>query len=819
MELIDALNRGRSGDAVLFCGAGFTASCLGYEFDGTLGVGAHLLELFNREILKESGKSGFRQLPSAASRYKQIAGESGLMALLKSRFTLSNVTQDMSDIVKYPWGRIYTTNYDNGIELACSRASKRVVPFNNVDDPTEAIPSSAVIHLHGFAERWDIHNFSASCILDAASYAQLPSVGKWLEHLRIDLERASAVVFVGFSASDFHLNQVFFNASGLRDKAVFVNRPTAEIDPDAEILQSQYGRPLYIGIEGLSAGIRAASASPEPAPLSLASFRKFTPSRPASTLPGVQSIQDLLTMGITDQAQTARDVSTAASDYHVHRDALSWFENQLNSNGRIFLLSGEVCDGKSIVIEDLAQKISTDRPVFWLGIAYDDLLDEVARILDRHTDAVLVVENCFQLRAERLNLLAKAFEGGNGLLLLTARSIAADAETGKIKSLKPLSSFREYRLSSLSDGEIFALEQLVDQFGGFAHLGSMTRQDRERYIQNRCNRSLPAVLLDILKSKHVKDRYREQINCVDPKGTGAFNLLVGSLFLKHIGDPPPAAFVSEVFSTDVGDVIARANTGNGSFHLLRIKRGIVETVPAIGASLILREFFEDADIVTSVVQMLENMARRQIRSTEYERYAFGQLMRYSRLVTVVTDEIQIERFFDHISKIGYFRGEPLFWLQWHMAKAAAGRFADAERLLDRGYAEAGNWERTRRTPYNRKQLDDRKAKFLLLRASKTERSSADLFRDFRTACEIVERLLRDTEVTHHPFETLDQISQLLGEKSAALAPESRKIVLLNCQKLLNLAERRSSDVAEGYQLQTASRALALSKGRVSQFAS
>jgi hypothetical protein len=818
MDLAELLSRGRSGDAILFCGAGFTASSLGYDFDGTLGVGAHLLDLLNCEITRKGENGSFRQLPNAASKYKQLAGEHGLMTLLKSRFTLSNVTQDMSDVIKYPWARIYTTNFDNGIELASDRVPKRLVPFNNTDEPTEAITTPSVIHLHGFAERWDIHNFNTSCILDTASYAQLPSVGKWLEYLRIDLERASAVVFVGFSANDFHLNQIFFNASGLREKAVFVNRPTSMIDPDAEMQQIQYGRPLYIGVDGLAAAIRTAVALPEAAPLSLASFRKFDPVRPSSKLPSVQSIQDLLTLGVPDREQAARDVSIRSSSYHVCRDTLTWVENHFENGARVFLLSGEVCDGKSLVAEDLAQKFSEHRPVFWLGVAYDDLLDEVARILDRYPDAVLVVENCFELRTERLSLLARAFDGGNGLLLLTARTIAADAETGKVKSLKPLSSFREHRLSSLSDEEISALEQLVDQFGGFAHLGSMTRLDRERYIRDRCGRSLPAVLLDILKSQHVRDRYREQINRIDPKGTGASNLLVASLFLKHIGDPPPVSFLSDVFSTDVGDVIARANVGNGSFHLLRIERGFVQTVPAIGASLILREFFEDADIVTAVVTMLERMAQRQLRSTEYERYAFGQLMRYSRLITVVKEEAQIERFFDHISKIGYFREEPLFWLQWHMAKAATGSFVDAERLLDRGYAEAGNWEKRRRAPYNRKQLDDRKAKFLILRADRTERAATDLFRDMKSACEIVERLLRDAEITHHPFETLEQILQLLSHKNSVLPPELRAIILPQCRNLIERGERRLSDVADGYQKLTATRALEISTSRLSSVA-
>lgn len=811
MDLVELLKRGKSGDAVLFCGAGYSAACLGYDFDGTLGVGAHLLNKLNEELAQKGHKGVYRQLPNAASKFKEIAGEHGLMNLLTSRFTLSSVTDQMIEILRFPWMRVYTTNYDNAIELAASRIPKRVTPFNNTHEPTQPLPEPAVIHLHGYVANWDIRNFNASCILDSSSYAQLPSIGKWLEHLRVDLERASAVVFLGFSAADFHLNQVFFNASGLRGKAVFINRQTADIDIDTDTVQSLYGKPAYIGIEGLSECIREALASPDLPPLRLASFRSFVPARSAVTVPTVRSIQDLLTLGVTDRSQAARDLSSSTSNYHIRRSTLDWFGEQVATGGRIFLLSGEVCDGKSFVAEDLAQQLSASRPVFWLSAAYDDLLDEVARIIDRHPDAVLVVENCFELRTERLTLLARSFEGSQGLLILTARAIAADAETGKVKSLKPLPSFREHRLSKLSDEEISAFEQLIDQFGGFAYLGAMTRAERERYIRERCGRSLPAVLLDILRSEHVRARYSEQINRIDPRGSGAFQLLIGCLFLKHIGDPPPVSFLSEVFSSDVQDVIQRANIGNGSFHLLRVERGLVQTIPAIGASLILREFFEDADIVSTVVLMLEKMAQRNLRYTEYERYAFAQLMRYSRLITVVEDSHEIERFFDHISKIAYFREEPLFWLQWHMSKAASGSFADAERLLDRGYAEAGNWEKRRGTPYNRKQLDDRKAKFIVLRADKTDRMPADLFRDFVRASEIVERLLRDKEITHHPFETFSGLCNLFRNKGMLLSAEQRELVGRRIMETTARADRRLSDVAEGYQAVSASKALTFAK--------
>lgn len=810
MTLQELLEQARAGDAVLFCGAGFSADCLGFDTPDTLGVGAHLLKIINEKLEELGEPATFRQLPTAARKYSQVAGEHGLMNLLQDRFRVSNVPERMVDILRFPWQRIYTTNYDNAVEMALGRIPKGHTPINNTDDPSSTASGLNVVHLHGYIGEWDIHNFHDSCILDTTSYLALNSVSKWLEQLRIDLERTSAVVFCGFSSNDLHLNQVFFNATALRTKCIFVNRPVAQRDEDAHITQEDFGLPLYVGLEGLAEHIRAALTSQTPAPLRLASFREFNSERPATELPSVDDIRDQFIFGAKRSDQIARDIFLYKSDYHILRDATEWAINQSENDGRVLLISGEVCDGKTIVAEDIAHKLAVSRPVFWMNQAYDDLLDEVARILERHPTALLVVENCFELRTDRLSALARQFASGNCILLLTARNIAADAETGKVKSLQPLSTFREFRLTALSDTEINVLEGLIDQFGGFAHLGALSADQRRRHIKNRWRASLPAVLLDVVNSDHVRSRYQEELRKLDGTSPASKSLLISALYAKHIGDPPPVSFLSGIFREDVGAIIKAASRGNNTFHLLRLERGQVETVPAIGASLILKEFFEDREIVNSVTYLLEEMSRSR-RSTEYERYIFSQMMRYSRLATVVTERSEIQRFFDHISKIEYFRNEPLFWLQWHMANAADGRFVDAERLLERGYAEAKNWERRRGTKYNRKQLDDRRAKYLMQRAMSTDRSPADLFRDFKTALDIVQRLLRDAEITHHPYQTIETLVETLRAKAGVLVETHAALIRRQVDAAITQADARLGGVPQGYQRQGATLSLEAAK--------
>ena len=93
------LNLARTGGGILFCGAGFSADCLNFSPDETIGAGAHLLELFNTEL---DQNPPFRNLQNAADALHEKIADYGMMNLLKKRFTVSNVTSDMAEILKYP---------------------------------------------------------------------------------------------------------------------------------------------------------------------------------------------------------------------------------------------------------------------------------------------------------------------------------------------------------------------------------------------------------------------------------------------------------------------------------------------------------------------------------------------------------------------------------------------------------------------------------------------------------------------------------------------------------------------------------------------
>ncbi|MCY4560557.1 MAG: hypothetical protein OXF79_30165 [Chloroflexi bacterium] len=628
----------------------------------------------------------------------------------------------------------------------------------------------------------------------------------WFNLLRLDIERASVVIFVGSSTADFHLQQVLFNASGIRSKVHCINREDDRDVPDIARTQNAFGTPLFIGNQDLAKIVREASIARVLDDPVLRSFQKYTRSTPSSGVPSVTDIEDLFVFGEFSESHFPRDVMERKSDYHVLRPVTQDIVDSVHGGTSIVLITGEICDGKTIVLRHVSAQLSLVRPVYIVRHAYEDILDETARILNIHPNAVLILENCFDLSQARLGALARQLVESQAILLLTSRSIAAEAETEEVLQLQALLSFREFRLGKLNPEETDALIDLTDQVAGWRDFWGDTRGARKRFITKNCNGSLPAFLLRLLRSEYVRTKYRQEYLKTATLNPNEMRAIVTALYVSHIGHDAPVSFLSNVFEYDVGAMIDGLSEQKVGFRLMRRDGERVRTVPSIGATNILRDIAEAKDVVDTIVEVLRRLSRQWPRD-DFTHHLFRQMMRYSILSAVVDDPVYVNCFFDNIAKIEYCRRRVLFWLQWHMAKTDQEAFAEAEKYLQQGYKEAEDYESRTGNKYDRTQLDDRRAKFLMIRGRKEDRESSAYFRDFREACTICSRLLRTPNLTHHPYETLREISLFLEMREHELDTVQLETANTMLHNIVSGSEARLKDLHPGYQSQRAVRSL------------
>lgn len=225
MELEEALKHALDGRALLFLGAGFSrgaTNLAGNDF----ALGADLATSLSNEAGLPTGMA----LEDAAELYAERVGVGKLIDSLKMSFSAKAVAECHRQIAGIPWRRVYTTNYDDVFELACSAIGKRVDSVIPPDDTLHVSKKNLLsVHLNGFIRRTDEDSVWNDLKLTQPSYDSGSAMDTdWGSLFRADLQAAQAVFFVGYSLSDIDIRRLLFEEQ-LIDKAFFALGPKPDM--------------------------------------------------------------------------------------------------------------------------------------------------------------------------------------------------------------------------------------------------------------------------------------------------------------------------------------------------------------------------------------------------------------------------------------------------------------------------------------------------------------------------------------------------------------------------------------------------------------
>ena len=126
MDFDRALEYALEGRAVLFAGAGFSRGATNVRHR-PLKSSIELAEALAKKAGLAAGASS-PGLEDAAEGYVAAYGEDALIKELQGEFTIQKVTPHQVQVAKVPWKRVYTTNYDNAIEVASAHIGKSLLP-------------------------------------------------------------------------------------------------------------------------------------------------------------------------------------------------------------------------------------------------------------------------------------------------------------------------------------------------------------------------------------------------------------------------------------------------------------------------------------------------------------------------------------------------------------------------------------------------------------------------------------------------------------------------------------------------------------------
>ncbi|WP_374629910.1 SIR2 family protein [Pannonibacter indicus] len=665
-------------------------------------------------------------------------------------FRLRTLTPGQTAVLNESWRRIYSTNYDDAVEL--HRLSKNTPP--NAFDVSEPVPNKlphgALVHLHGSIRLITPANVKESLVLGEGSYVNQYVVrSPWYDQFQRDIAFASALYIIGYNLADYHIAGLLMANPKLAERTVFIQGP----DPDKtfERRTTQYGRTKFIGTDGFAEAIARAHRHAAPALDNLRSFRSLSPTRDKKTAarPTAAEVFDLLVYGDFDARRLAR--SQPGEDYAIARsEAVRTAAEAIESKASL-VVDGRLGNGKSIFLHLLAFELSSRGwTCLLLQPGHPDLQREVAALAG--IDRVVVFIDQYSAVQDNLRGLREALPKAK--LVVEVRTGTFEVRFHELTELLP-KPFDRVSLNTLTRAEVVAFGRLCERVG----LQAPT-EDRRSDLRD--------MLLDMFENQAIRDRVRAALAPLFKKRATRRILAMTMLIATHQGSVG-AAFVRSVAGED--PFAALKPLEDLSHEIFETSADSFKARSAVFSSFVIAEFIDPDEIVDAVVEV--TLAAAQRRNERPYRILMSNMMAYSSLRRTLRGkgdpQAVIVSIYERLRYDERVNGEPLFWLQYAILMAEMPRLDAADEYIATAYRKAEAL-----SGFQTYQIDTQAFRIALLRATEQKAGQAIFnIEVILTGIERIDAMLSDGSQRSYAVRVLDHVQAFVAARRGDLAVGER----------------------------------------------
>jgi len=665
-------------------------------------------------------------------------------------FRLTALTDGQKAVLDRPWRRIYSTNYDDAVEL--HRLNKKVPP--NAYDVSEPVPNKlphgAVVHLHGSIRLITAENVTESLVLGEASYANQYVVrSPWYDQFQRDLAFASGLYVIGYSLADYHIAGLLMANPKLAERTVFIQGP----DPDQTFVRrtAQYGRTMFIGTDGFADALARASRPTAPSLDNLRAFRSLAPTRDKKTSarPTAPEVFDLLVYGDFDAGRLAR--SQPSEDYAIARTEAVRVAADGVEDKAALVVDGRLGNGKSVFLHLLAFELSARGwTCLLLRPGHPELQREVAALAD--VERLVVFIEQYSAAQDTLRGLRDALPKAK--LVVEVRTGTFEVRFHELTRLLP-KPFDRVSLNVLSRGEMLAFRRLCESAGLRAPGENRTSDLRD-------------MLLELFENKAIRDRVRTALAPLFEKRATRRILTMTMLIATHQG-AVGAAFVRSVVGEDPFAVLKPLE--DLSHEIFEASADGFKARSAVFSSFVISAFIEPDEIADAVVEVTLAAAKR--RGERPYRILMSNMMAYSSLRRMLRGKGDpdgiIINIYERLRYDERVNGEPLFWLQYAIAMAEVPRLDTADEYIATAYRKAEELP-----GFQTYQIDTQAFRIALLRATE-QKPGQEIFNieAILEGLERVDAMLGDGSHRAYAVRVLDGVQPFVTARRADLGAGER----------------------------------------------
>lgn len=714
MTIEQAVNKVDLENCMLFTGAGFSKDAIGANPDVKLKSAGDLAQSIYVECTGAEEPDG--DLEDAAALFINTKGEHALISFLKDNFTAFEITPSQEYIGSIPWKRIYTTNYDNVLDIAYAKNKKRLerIYLSRCIRDYKG-KKNMCIHLNGSIENLTIDTLLSEFKLTKVSYLTQDFMdSEWVTLFMNDLQTSDAIFFIGYSMNfDLDIQRIVKDAGTIevmKSKCFFIVRPD---EPDRIIRRIEtFGVPVKIGLDGFVEMLKSRTPVSKSASLTYHSFKQ--PSTP--TFPNRinhENVISLLVKGEVDNNCLAASLALPTQySYGIKRTCLDRVAQDINDGYGNILIQASLGNGKSLFLDELALTMSKrGYSVFSFKRYYDGWENELESICAAEgKKTIIIIDNYAQHRKifDKLELFRT-----DQILIVAERTLVSDVSYEWL--VKKFKEFSVYDLDHLDAEEIKSLVNIFDCYGMFGQKATWRWDQKEDFFRNKCHASMRVILLDLLKSETIQKRFIALIDTIKIKKSyyEALILMLASPMFEFNLELDQLAFIfsKQHFINPYfrNDPVIR--------ELVNIENGTIRVRSSLLAESILVNVIEPSIVVDVLIKVFKNLDL--YRNEDNYRQILKCLLSHQNISRILNRSHSdcsdsITRFFEEIRTTKFCSENEHYWLQYAIAKLFVHDYDSAYLFFGNAYSYAE--KRRNRSEDNRNytyQIDNHFARYLL----------------------------------------------------------------------------------------------------------
>ncbi|MBN8648205.1 MAG: SIR2 family protein [Caulobacterales bacterium] len=693
-----------SGDTLLFAGSGLTAECT--NIDGGKLPDAKTL---SKDICKLGMFDEDEDLRFASDFFLERNSPSELVDFLTKKFTVVKTSEALDRIMNISWLRIYTTNYDNGIELSARNNGKIIEPITMDATTKELLPKKDVcLHINGFIEKLSKDTLQNSFKLSHSSYISADSFvnSEWNYIFKRDLERCKGIVFIGYSLYDIEIQKILFENPEFHNKTYFITRE--DIDEKSAYLFSKFGKAIRIGRDNFAEQLQFSVMQNDDKRYALSAFQRYTVSNDEKEIRDLDIDRMLMSGHVSQEYVDTAVLGNPSKPILIKRHCLDSILSFSKSNRHIIVIS-EFGNGKSIVLNEIKPVLETNGiEVYEIADSMGDFVSDIDFIVSQKKRSVIILEN-YDEYLEVLRYVSD-LKPENLCLIVSARTGSHEKHKTKLEELNFIAN--EINVDIMTDDEISYFIRMVDNLGLWGDLASEDSRKKIEVVRNDNKSQVSLNLLGLLKSPQIKERIRNAVGPLLDKSEFK-DTIFAICFLTSLGIIPDCSLVSEVAQNN--EVFSNNLRNNDNFRqLFKMERNKVLSRSAPFCLTLLREQFSPIYIITQLQKIAKLYSNRTFRDVRQNKI-FKATLRFSSVETILPSENKrnyLQRHYEELKiSVPWLIHDPHYWLQYGMSQIIFRDYNKAQVYFDNAYSFAH-----KKRSYHTNNIDTQQARLFFLQA-------------------------------------------------------------------------------------------------------